>query len=411
MCASFFQYYCELKIGPAVYDVTYDDMLKVVKQVEVEIHSLDQLFSSGELQAKLRPDFLSLDTQGLERDIMEGAQRVIQEGVLGIVAEVEIASMYEGHPLLGDVLHVMNSYGFHFAGFTNLQEISPYRAPIGLRGKSFPGFGDALFLRKVETFERMGLSNPELFLKASTLAFISLVFGHVEYALKALSLATSLRSEVQSDILKRLGDRTYFGFLRQVEVAAREVESLHPPIFGIPDMARLRDFSYLAPSWYDLHHEEAVKNFHELKQPGRGTIFTSFPSETWANRLCAPLRRLFVVRLLSPNARIRDLILTRPHQAIAKIVYYSAVYIQRAFLILSGARLSVLNARRERPRSEMMDLPEEGYSSFELVLVHHGLTSVADTVRQKRVAAEQFVRSLRPGWREAGQRNAPFSQP
>ena len=201
---SFFQYYCELKIGPAVYDVTYDDMLKVVKQVEVEIHSLDQLFSSGELQAKLRPDFLSLDTQGLERDIMEGAQRVIQEGVLGIVAEVEIASMYEGQPLLGDVLHVMNSYGFHFAGFTNLQEISPYRAPIGLRGKSFPGFGDALFLRKVETFERMGLSNPELFLKASKLAFISLVFGHVEYALKALSLATSLRSEVQSDILKRL---------------------------------------------------------------------------------------------------------------------------------------------------------------------------------------------------------------
>src|SRR5438128_662870 len=126
-----------------------------------------------------------------KNDIIQGGERVIRDGVLAIVSEVEIASMYQGQPLLGDVLQLMNTYGFHFAGFTNLHEISQYRTPIGLRGKAFPGFGDALFLRKIDTLETIELSRPELFLKAMKLAFVSVVFGHIEYGLKALPVAAS----------------------------------------------------------------------------------------------------------------------------------------------------------------------------------------------------------------------------
>src|SRR5437016_1440030 len=81
-------YYCEIQIGPAHYDVTYDDMLQVIKQADVEVHTLDHLFAEDKLPARLRPDLLSLDTQGLERDIMQGAERVIRDGVLAIVSEV-----------------------------------------------------------------------------------------------------------------------------------------------------------------------------------------------------------------------------------------------------------------------------------------------------------------------------------
>src|SRR5438552_1690061 len=46
---SFFNYYCELQTGGAIYDVTYDDMLEVVKTVDVDVHSLDQLYAENKL--------------------------------------------------------------------------------------------------------------------------------------------------------------------------------------------------------------------------------------------------------------------------------------------------------------------------------------------------------------------------
>ncbi len=398
-------YYCEIQIGPAHYDVTYDDMLQVIKQVDVEVHTLDQLFAEDKLPARLRPDVLSLDTQGLEHDIMQGAERVIRDGVLAIVSEVEIASMYQGQPLLGDVLQLMNTYGFHFAGFTNLHEISQYRAPIGLRGKAFPGFGDALFLRKIDTFNAIGLSTSELFLKATKLAFVSLVFGHIEYALKALNLAASLRTEVQADLLKQLGARTYFRFLEQIEVASREVEQLYPPIFGIPSTARLKDFPYPSLSWYDTHHDEAVANFYQMTRTVARSTLAPPRRLTWADRFVAHLRYLLDVGSRYSSVRIRDLVLIRPDKAAAKIIYHSAASVRRRVPALASF-LGTL-ARESSQAVLEASKTEEGYSAFESVLIHYGLVAVADTVRQKRITAGRFVRSLGHLSKEPSQSGTP----
>jgi FkbM family methyltransferase len=405
---SFFEYYCEIQIGPAFYDVTYDDMLKIAKQMDVEVHSLDQLFAKGTLPARTLPDFLSLDTQGLERDILEGAQEVIRQGVLGIVTEVEIAPMYRGQPLLGDMLQLMNTYGFHFAGFTNLHEVSQYRTPIGLRGKAFPGFGDALFLRKIETFNAMGLSRSELFLKATKLAFVSVVFGHIEYALKALNLAASLRTEVQPDLLKQLGARTYFRFLEQIETVAGQVEKLYPPIFGIPNIARLKDFPYPASSWYDTHHEEAVANFYQMTRAISGSTLAMPRPLTWADRFLAHLKYLLNAGSHYSSVPIRDLVLSRPDKAAAKIFYHSVASVRRRVPALASFLGTI--ARESSQAVMEASKTEEGYSVFESVLIHHGLVAIADTVRQKRITAGRFVRSLGPCSREAGQHGAPSNK-
>jgi FkbM family methyltransferase len=404
---SFFKYYCEMQIGPAVYDVTYDDMLEIVKEVDVEVHSLDQLFAEGKLPVKAKPDFLSLDTQGLERDIIEGAQQVIREDVLGIVTEVEMVPMYEGQPLLGDILHIMNAHGFHFAGFTTLHEISQYRAPIGLRGKSFPGFGDALFLRKIDTLDSMGLSKPELFLKANKLAFISLVFGYVEHALKALEAARSLSTDIPADLLTQLKKHCYWQFLKDVEAAANTVESVYPPIFGVPQWARPIDHPGSGPTWSDAHHNDAVEQCYRAahampeQHVNEGTV-----GGAGRLRFVDFLRYIFLIEPATSTERIRTLALTRPHKAVAKAAYYAlrSMYFRlRSFGLISDRTAGKARGNtRELPPSIMDRLSiNEGYSAFESVLSKHGLGWVADIVRKRRVALECFVRSLDPELRGA----------
>jgi hypothetical protein len=364
---------------------------------------LDQLFAEGKLPAKLRPDILSLDTQGLERDIMQGSEHVIRDGVVAIVSEVEIASMYQGQPLLGDVLHLMNTYGFHFAGFTNLHEISQYRAPIGLRGKAFPGFGDALFLRRLDTFNAIGLSSSELFLKATKLAFACLVFGHIEYGLKALKLAASLRAEVQTELHKQLGARTYFRFLGQIEMAAGEVEPLYPPLFGIPSNARQKDFPYPTSSWYDTHHDEAVANFYLMTRTN-ATLSASRPLSR-VDKFVAHLKYLVCVGARYSSVPIRDLAMTRPDKAAAKVIYHSVAFVQRRVPVLASFLKTIVS--RSSEAGMVGAQTDEGYSSFESLLIRYGLVAVADTVRQKRITAGGFVRSLRPCSREADPNGGP----
>src|SRR5262249_12181761 len=136
----FYQYYCEIPIDTAVYDVAYREMLELARKADVEVHSLDELFAEGKIPLATPPDCLSLDTQGSELEILEGARNTLSQGVLGVVSEVEMIPMYSGQPLLGDILNFMRRQGFIFAGFTASYEISSYRAPIGFRARAFPGF-------------------------------------------------------------------------------------------------------------------------------------------------------------------------------------------------------------------------------------------------------------------------------
>ncbi|MGQ0810673.1 MAG: FkbM family methyltransferase [Nitrospiraceae bacterium] len=390
---SFFRYYCQIQIPPAFYDVTYDDMLQVVKRVEVNIHSLDGLFAEGALPPKMQPDFLSLDTQGLEKDIMEGAKGVIHQGVLGIITEFEVEPMYKGQPLLGDILQIMNQYGFQFAGFTSLYEISSCRGPIGLRGKAFPGFGDALFLRKLETLKDLGMTQSALFLKTTKLAFIALVFGYVECALEALEATRRLRYDVDESLLARLDGRSYWKFLQEVESVVAEMDPVYPPIFGVPQWARPGDCNGAAPTWSDVHHDEAVRQFHRTtKQPATSLGPSSESPRGFFRSFAKYLRWVFLLEPAVSSPRLRTLAVTKPHKAAIKAAYY---LIRWLGLISQGkdARLRDEAVGLLAPGLEQLGI-KDGYSAFESVLAKYGLVAIADTVRRKRIDMERFVLSL-----------------
>lgn len=50
-----------------------------------------------------RPDFLSIDAQGSELDIIKGSGFILDENIIGIMSEEEFHRLYDAQPLFGDI--------------------------------------------------------------------------------------------------------------------------------------------------------------------------------------------------------------------------------------------------------------------------------------------------------------------
>lgn len=78
-------------------------------------------------------EFLKLDTQGTEYEVLEGAKRTIGESTVAIYCEVEFHPIYRGQALFGDVAGLLGVHGFSFFGFDNIGHRS--RQFLGKTGK------------------------------------------------------------------------------------------------------------------------------------------------------------------------------------------------------------------------------------------------------------------------------------
>jgi FkbM family methyltransferase len=101
-CSSF--YWPRQDLVPKYYwfcDIVLD------KAIEVETTTLD----AWTAESGLAIDFLKLDTQGSELDVLRGASRAL-EHVSMIETEVEFSEIYAGQPLFADVDAYLRSRGF-----------------------------------------------------------------------------------------------------------------------------------------------------------------------------------------------------------------------------------------------------------------------------------------------------------
>ncbi len=219
-------FYGEVYPGDDVYDAIFGEWCRTESEVEVDVVSLDSLFEEGRVPIDSPPDFLSLDTQGSEGDIIRGAEKTISQGVLGLATEIEFHSIYEGQPLFDEILRRADALGFHFAGFLHISdEISPFRAPLGLRGRSFLAFGDALFLRRPESLKDIAVNELHHYVMAEKLAFISIVFGFVEFGIDAHDFAgTILPNDRIPDYVQA---REYHKFLRSFRHLSRKMDQVY----------------------------------------------------------------------------------------------------------------------------------------------------------------------------------------
>jgi hypothetical protein len=90
--------------------------------------------------------------------------------------------------------------------------------PVGARAKGFLAFGDALFLRRIDSVKSIARSTNEQHLMLLKLAFVALNFGYLEYALLVLDAAEQTKPD--SVLSGRLMSRDCYRLLYELRQAA-----------------------------------------------------------------------------------------------------------------------------------------------------------------------------------------------
>jgi FkbM family methyltransferase len=99
-------------------------------------------------------DFIKVDVQGAELAILQGGEKTLAAGLIGLEIEVEFAEMYKGQPLFGNVdSFVREKLGLEL---WDLQTVHwKYQAGMKVAGptKGRLIFGDALYLRPLTNIQ------------------------------------------------------------------------------------------------------------------------------------------------------------------------------------------------------------------------------------------------------------------
>lgn len=232
------------------------ESMEVLEEIEVDLVTLDGCLARPDFNAP-PPDFLSLDTQGSELDVMIGAENTIRRDALAVCTEVEFVELYENQPLYGDIRDYLQARGFQLFDL----EVQPAegrsnRTPIGLRGRGQILAGEALFLKDIKTIAE---THPQPELGLLKLAFIAFVYHYFDYAVECLKFGlTNYKQslgEIASPLEKR---RQYISFLGRLVMAVQN----HPTIFPVTysdvfpgEDVRIR----FAPNYEDLYQQQLIK--------------------------------------------------------------------------------------------------------------------------------------------------------
>lgn len=209
------------------HDFIVSDSLRTMEKREVEFVSIDKLYKTNSSQLAF-PDFLSMDVQGAEYAILQGAKDTLKKNVLALVIETGLHPIYHGQKIFGDINSFLSEMGFYFVKFLRFQEYSPLRAPVGLRGNGFQSVTDVLFLRKIEDIKNAVSDELLLYIMLRKLAFISIIYNQFEYGLECLKRSRKM-NESYAEELKGLN---YYEFLKEIEKNIEKMSVRYPKTFS-----------------------------------------------------------------------------------------------------------------------------------------------------------------------------------
>ncbi len=125
-----------------------EGVLKEVDSEQITTTRLDDIDGLGDV------DFLKLDVQGGELDVLKGAKKKLQETMI-VFSEVEFVQLYKDQPLFGDIDRELRDNGFMFHCFVGMasRAFKPMIVDNNVnKGLKQTLWGDALFVRDPRTF-------------------------------------------------------------------------------------------------------------------------------------------------------------------------------------------------------------------------------------------------------------------
>jgi FkbM family methyltransferase len=162
------------------------ERFEIEKIISLEAKTLDWMKQNNDIY---NIDFIKLDIQGSELDVLKGGQNILSDNVLGIEVEVEFSPVYSNQPLFSDVdLFVRKHLGLE------LYDIKKtfWKHPVGIDVGSEKGqliWGDALYFRSpheiipwCNQFEK-----KEAISKLNIALSMGVVYGYLDYSLSLLN--------------------------------------------------------------------------------------------------------------------------------------------------------------------------------------------------------------------------------
>lgn len=101
-----------------------DRQWDVIGKEVVSARPLDDVLSEMDLKGV---DFLKIDTQGSELDILKGAEDTLLRSAFGVEVEVEFLPLYEGQPLFPDLHAFLADRGYQFIDFPNTFSVRDFQ--------------------------------------------------------------------------------------------------------------------------------------------------------------------------------------------------------------------------------------------------------------------------------------------
>jgi FkbM family methyltransferase len=167
------------------------EKFRLVGQCNVQCDSLDEVLRRAR-PVGFRGEFIKLDTQGSEHEILEGAAATLAQETVLVVTEVAFCEIYRGQKRFSEIEQMLREKGFSFYGFGPLHRRS--RKLLDKRSSMTAErllYADAHFFR--DPLERETSTGD--WRRAEALAYTgALLLGYYDYALELAAHARHITS-------------------------------------------------------------------------------------------------------------------------------------------------------------------------------------------------------------------------
>ena len=172
----------------------------VVDTASMPVRGLDELLKDPSMRLPANIDFMKIDTQGSELDILQGAKGTLLNQVVAVEVEVEFARLYDSQPLFRDVDLFLSECGFTLF---KLRRAEWVRRSYEFRPHLSAGqlvFGDALYLR--DPLDPQTSWSPRNAHQAEALILISILYDLHDFAVE-VSSAQNIAPMVEAEGIRR----------------------------------------------------------------------------------------------------------------------------------------------------------------------------------------------------------------
>jgi len=234
------------------------DKWQLAKKKKIPVTTLDSILFGKRQAEPFWGEFIKIDTQGSEYDILTGAKRTLQERTVAVMCEVAFCEIYKGQKLFSDIEQLMRARGFSFYGFTQLHGRS-----CKLLGKEKYVtaerllYSDAIFFK--DPLPDATLSDRQTY----ALFTIALLFNFYDFALELASKTWLKNTPDKSSLIQFVQDLASLPPSKTL----RDIEDLLAQAKATPELANMYAGNFVDRRRRICDYDDVLNTSLAAKQP------------------------------------------------------------------------------------------------------------------------------------------------